>query len=190
MLARTRRAREDEGGFTLIELLVAAVVGLIVVGSAVTVFTSALRNEPRVSSRAGDVQQARTTMERITRELRQGWGVPVATTSSLSILTYVKSAACGGPASSTSIACRVSYTCSSSACTRSERNPDGSGSAPAQTVVTGLQSGSGFAYAPSAATPTYVGVRLILASTGDDDSITLSDGVTLRNPNPEAAPAG
>jgi type II secretory pathway pseudopilin PulG len=184
-----RPAVGEEHGYTLIELLVAALLGLAIVGAAVPLFISGIRSEPRVSSRAADVQQARTTMERITREVRQGWSLPTATASELSILTYVKATSCGGESGSTAIACRVTYSCSAGTCTRMVRNPDGSGSAPATPVVTGLADMPVFTYAPDATTPTYVGITLGFPAGDDEDSITLEDGVTLRNPNPEAPPA-
>ena len=93
----TRRAIATEtGGFTLPELLIATVLGLIVIGAAVGAMTVGVNSQPRLNSQAASVQQARTTMERITRELRQGSSVPTATASQLSIVTYVNSATCGG----------------------------------------------------------------------------------------------
>jgi len=78
---------EHEAGFTLVELLIAGISGLVVVGAAVTVFVASIRSEPDISSRAAQIQQARTTMERLTRELRQGSGIAVASPSQLSLNT-------------------------------------------------------------------------------------------------------
>jgi len=175
----------DEGGWTLVEMLVATAVGLAVIGTATTLFVSVIQSQPRASEHGEDIQGARTTMERITRELRQGWGVPVALPSQLSILTYVKSATCGGAPSSASKACRVTYTCSSTACTRVEANPNGTAPGPARTVITGFTGPNAFTYSPSSAAPTFVGISLSYPrEAGGDDSITLKDGVALRNPGP------
>jgi prepilin-type N-terminal cleavage/methylation domain-containing protein len=183
MWGRARTISMEEQGFTLPELLVATVLGLLVIGAAVTAFTGAIQSQPRVNSQAGAIQQARTTMERITRELRQGSSVPSATASQLSIITYVDSATCGGAASTTAISCRVTYSCSSGTCTRTEAKPDGTLPGPAVRVVSGLSSDNVFSYtAPSSTAPAYVGVTLALPATGGTDAITLSDGAALRNP--------
>ena len=112
MRGRARTITAEERGFTLPELLLATVLGLLVIGAAVTAFTSAIQSQPRINSQAAAIQQARTMMERITRELRQGSSVPSASASQLSIVTYVHSATCGGAASTSSISCRVTYSCS------------------------------------------------------------------------------
>lgn len=169
---------------TLIELLIAAAVGLVVVGGALTMFMGAIRSEPRTASKVAAIQQARTTVDRITRELRQGLEVPTATSSQLAIVTYVKAATCGGAAASTSIPCRVTYTCSAGKCTRKVAQPNGSASGPEVQVAGDLASNNVFNYLPSSADPTYVGVSLAVSSNGEP--VTLSDGVALRNPSEES----
>ena len=177
--------RREERGFTLIELLVAATVGLVVVGGAVTIFVSGIRSEPRTASRVAAIQDARVTIDRITRELRQGLETPTASSSELEIVTYVKATICGGTASSTAIPCRVTYTCSAGSCTRKVAQPDGSAPGPTTQVVSGLTNSSIFSYSPSAATPSYVGVTFTF-SAGDSGPVTLEDGVALRNQGDES----
>lgn len=176
--------RRQERGLTLIELLIAASVGLVVVGGALTMFVGAIRSEPRTASKVAAIQQARTTIERITRELRQGLETPTATSSQLAIVTYVKAVTCGGAAASTSIPCRVTYTCSSGKCTRVVAQPNGTAPGPAVQVASDLASNSVFSYLPSSTDPTYVGVSLAVSSEGQP--VTLSDGVALRNPSEES----
>jgi len=53
-------------------MLLAASLGLVVIGAAMTVFVGGLKSQPRRESQAAGVQQAQTTMERITREVREG----------------------------------------------------------------------------------------------------------------------
>ena len=65
MLARRRALVAQERGFTLVELLVATVLGLIVIGGAVTVFTVSMNNQPRINSQSAAIQQARVVMERM-----------------------------------------------------------------------------------------------------------------------------
>jgi prepilin-type N-terminal cleavage/methylation domain-containing protein len=183
MRGRTRTITAEERGFTLPELLVATLLGLLVVGAAVTAFTGAIQSQPRINSQAAAIQRARTTMEQLTRELRQGSSVPSASSSQLSIVTYVHSATCGGGASSTSISCRVTYSCSGTTCTRTEANPDGTSPGPAVQVVSGLASSNVFTYtAPTSTAAAYVGVTLAFPAKDGTDAITLSDGAALRNP--------
>jgi Tfp pilus assembly protein PilW len=173
----------SESGFTLVEVLVATVLGLLVVGVGATMFTAAIQSQPKQSARGAKVQQARTTMERLVRELRQGGDVYTATSSQLAFLTYVHSAACGGAPSSSSIQCRVTYSCSAGACTRVEATPTGANPGPAETVASGLSNAAVFTYSPSTTAPAYVGATLSYPAAGGDDAITLQDGATLRNPS-------
>jgi Tfp pilus assembly protein PilW len=167
---------------TLIELMLAAALGLVVVGGALTVFIGAVRSQPRDSSRVAAIQQARVTLERITRELRQGWETPTTSSSQLAIDTYVKAATCGGAAASKAIPCRVTYTCSGTTCSRVVAQPNGSSPGTAVQVASGLSSANVFSYLPSAADPSYVGVSLAVSVSGGQ-STTLTDGVALRNPS-------
>jgi prepilin-type N-terminal cleavage/methylation domain-containing protein len=179
--------RREERGFTLIELLIATSLGLVVIGGALTMFVGAIHSQPRDTSKIAAVQQARTTVDRITRELRQGWETPTASPSQLAISTYVKAATCGGAGSSTSIPCRVTYTCSGTTCTRVVAQPNGSAPGPAVRVASGLTSPDVFTYSYSsgAADPSYVGVSFAF-SNSSGRPFTLSDGVTLRNPSEES----
>ncbi len=112
-------------------------------------------------------------MERMTRELRQGATVQTATATQLSIVTYVHSQTCGGSSASTAIPCRVTYTCTAGACTRTEAKPDGTSPGPAVTVVSGLQNSNVFTYSPNSRAPAYVGVSFAFAA-GGQNAITLS----------------
>lgn len=177
--------RREERGLTLVELMIAAALGLVVIGGALTMFVSTIRSQPRDTSKVAAIQQARTTVDRITRELRQGLEiVPTPSSTQLGIVTYVKAATCGGAAASTSIPCRVTYSCSGTTCTRVVAQPNGSAPGPAVKVASGLAGASVFSYEPSAADPSYVGVSFAFSSSGGQP-FTLRDGVTLRNPSEE-----
>lgn len=178
--------RREERGFTLIELLIATSLGLVVIGAALTMFVSAIRSQPRDSTKVASMQEARTVVDRITRELRQGLEVvPTPSTSRLEIITYVKAATCGGAAAGTSIPCRVTYTCSGTTCSRVVAQPSGSAPGPAVRVASGLASPEVFSYSPNTTDPSYVGVSFVF-SNGGSQPFTLSDGVTLRNPSEES----
>lgn len=179
----------DERGFALTELLIGTLLALALIGSAVGLFVTSVRSQPRTSDRAGDIGDARVFAESLSRELRQGVTVAIASPSQLEIVTYVKRASCGGTTAGSAIACQVTYTCSSGACTRVAANVDGSAPGPAVQVVAGLADENVFSYSPDAVAPTYVGIRLAIEAAPGEDAITLEDGVALRNPAPEAPPA-
>ncbi len=160
----------------------ATVLGLLVVGVAATVFTAAVRSQPGLERRGDAISQARFTMERLIRELRQGATVYTATPTQLSFSTYVDSASCGGAPYSSSMLCRVSYTCTATACTRVEAQPDGTGPGSPVTVVSGLSSGDVFSYSPSTGAPRYIVATFTFPGQNGDDAITVSDGAALRNP--------
>jgi prepilin-type N-terminal cleavage/methylation domain-containing protein len=186
-LDRVIRRAGGQEGFTLPELLMATVLGLLVVGVAATVFTAAVRSQPGLTKRGDAISQARFTMERLTRELRQGTTVYTATPTQLSLTTYVDSATCGGAHSSTAIACRVTYTCATTACTRVEAKPDGTSPGGAVTVVSGLSSGNVFTYWPTIGAARYVRALFIFPGQNGDDAITVSDAAALRNPGAPAS---
>lgn len=170
--------RRGERGMTLVELLIASSVGLMVVGAALAMFIGGVRSEPKTAAKIAAIQDARVTLDRITRELRQGLSVE-ASASHLEIVTYVKAATCAGAPASTSIPCKVTYDCEDDVCTRTVAEPDGSAPGPATLVVDGLVSPNVFDAEPDV-DPTYIGVDFVLVS-GDDDPVTLGDGVALRN---------
>jgi prepilin-type N-terminal cleavage/methylation domain-containing protein len=176
-----RRAAGDEG-FTLTELLVAMSISLVVIGAGVMMFTAAIQSQPKANDRLAKVRSARTTSELIVRELRQGWSTPVATSSQLSILTYVHRATCGGVYAGTSIPCRVTYTCTAGACSRVEAQPDGTGPGQAKQVVSGLSNATVFTYTTGAAGSRWIGITMRFPGENGDDAITVEDGATLRNP--------
>jgi len=179
---RLLRRLAREGGFTLPELLMALVLGLFIVSVATTVFVTAVKTQPGLTTRSNAIQQARFTAERIVREIRQGSTVYTATATQLSLLTYVHSATCGGSPSSTAIQCRVTYSCDTSGtCTRVEAKPDGTSPGAAYTVVSGLSSGNVFTYSPSSTSPTSITATFVFPGRNGSDAITVSDGAALQN---------
>jgi len=171
--------RREEPGFTLVELLIATSIGLVVVGAALAMFIGGVRSEPKTAAKIAAIQDARVTLDRITRELRQGLSIPSVSATQLEVVTYVKAASCNGGPGSTSIPCMVTYDCEDDVCTRTVAEPDGSAPGPTTQVVDGLVSPNVFDAEPDLA-PTYIGVDFVLVS-GDDDPVTLGDGVALRN---------
>lgn len=176
-----RRRLAGESGFTLPELLVALTIGLLVAAGAATMLMVAVKAQPRTSERAAQIQQGRVMLETLTRELRQGETVSNASASGLQILTYVHTSACGsGTAGGEARMCLVIYSCADGSCVRTERDPDGSGTAPPRTVVAGISDPAVFSY-QGGADATYVGVRLVFPQDDGEEAVTLSDGAALRN---------
>lgn len=169
---------------TLVELLVAAAISIIVVGAASTMLISALKAQPKLSQRAEDVATARWVLERMTREIRNGISVDVASGSSVSFRAYVRRTSCGAggtPAASTSaIVCEVTYTCSTTSCSRIEA-PPGIYTGTAETIFSGINSADVFNYSPSPEEPTFVGATLRFPNPEGDGSLTVSDGANLRS---------
>jgi Tfp pilus assembly protein PilW len=186
-----KRSLADQAGFSLVEALVATLVGLMVVGIGATVFTVAGRTPPAQVKRGDAIQQSRNTIERLTREIRQGSTVYSSTATQLSLLTYAPHTTCGGTTGGTAIQCKVTYTCSSGTCTRVEQPPPGnSGSAgPAVRVASGLSASDIFRYgtACNATTttgqPGYICVTLTYPAGNGDDALTLQDGASPLNPS-------
>lgn len=193
-----RRVRLDsEGGFTLVELLVASAMSVVLLGAIGSMVVSAVRTQPKLSKRSQNITTARWALERMTREIRNGIAVDKATSSSVSFRTYVRRTACGGsgvPASGTgAIVCEVTYTCSTTSCTRLEKEPNVYTGTPT-TIFEGIDNPNVFCYVPStsadslscgtAKTPvtgtTYIGLNLHIPNpTGS--GLTVSDGASLRN---------
>jgi type II secretory pathway pseudopilin PulG len=191
---RLREKVSSEDGFTLVELVVTMALGIVVLTTAVFVFTAGIRVQPRIEKRSVEIQQARYMSERITRELRQGSNASAsADGSQLMILTYVpRDGVCNTAAStgSTLARCRLFYRCaaagSASSCTRTECPPGmlapGPGCGSAAPSVSGLASSQVFSFSPQTPGQAYVGIHLVFPAENGDDAITIQDGVALRNP--------
>jgi prepilin-type N-terminal cleavage/methylation domain-containing protein len=180
-MARERRLLASDAGYSLPELLVAITIALIVAAGGATLLMIAMESQPRAGDRSSQIQQGRTMIESITRELRQGETVFNATASGFQILTYVHATSCGGAAGPTARLCRVTYSCTTDSCTRTERSADGSGSAAPVRVVDGVTGPSVFTYQGPLANPTYIGVNLVFADEEGEETVTLADGAELRN---------
>jgi len=186
VIARLRKQEGGEAGFTLIELLVATALGVVVMGAVVSLVVGAVRYQPKISKEAGNVGTARWMLERLTHELRNGISVKEGTASRISFEGYVRHGTCGGtttlPAGSPSIKCRITWECSTTACTRRESSPATPGAGVAKPVFSGLGSSQVFTYVPSVAAATYVKATLRLpAPTDAGQPLVISSGAALRN---------
>ncbi|HWO16310.1 MAG TPA: hypothetical protein VNM89_06310 [Solirubrobacterales bacterium] len=191
------RLASEQAGLTLVELLVASAMGVVLLGAVGTMLVSAMRTQPKVSKRAANVSDARWVTERLTREIRNGIAVDRMTASSVSFRTYVRRTACGGSGTlasgSPAIKCEVTYTCTTTSCSRLEAN-EGVYTGTPTIVFTGIDSSNVFCYVPSTnadpltcgpaapgTPPTYVGITLRIPNPSGPAALTVSDGASLRN---------
>lgn len=184
MIARLRK-RGGEEGFTLVELLVASAMGVIVMGAVASLVIGTVRQQPKISKETQNVSSARWMLERLTHELRNGISVKEGTASEISFEGYVRHSTCGGTtalsSSSPAIKCRITYECSTTACTRKETNPETTAGI-ASTVFSGLASDQIFEYVPDVDNATYVKVTLRLPDpTNSGSPLVVSSGASLRN---------
>ncbi|HET7484121.1 MAG TPA: hypothetical protein VFJ64_01945 [Solirubrobacterales bacterium] len=197
-LNRRLGALDREAGVTMMEVLVATAMSLVVVGGATAMLISAVRAQPQQSKQAENITTARWQLDRITRELRNGISVTSghAKTNEVSFLAYVRHTSCGGTiptsSSATSIKCQVTYTCTTTSCTRVEAK-EGTFTGTPKTIATGIDSSSVFCFVPSTetdptkcgpaatTTPTYVGVTLHVPNPAGSGALTVSDGASLRS---------
>ena len=179
----------DERGVTLVELLVFMMLSALMMGVIVQLITVSARTQPEISNRNAAITHARVLGERLTRELRLSDLVEAASPSAITFRTWIHRNQCGGtvPATpSAAIQCRVTYSCASGTCTRTEGNPDGSGTPKSAQLVSGITNSSDvFSYQPVSTPLTsigYVVVRLVFpAEEPGEDAITIQDGTGLRN---------
>ncbi len=76
---QTIRGASRQDGFTLIELLVALVLGLVVIGGVLSIF-SETRRSFRLNENLGRIQEnARTSFELLSREIREAGSTPCGT---------------------------------------------------------------------------------------------------------------
>jgi prepilin-type N-terminal cleavage/methylation domain-containing protein len=162
-LRRRLQARlAAERGFTLVELVVATALALVVFSAAMALLTHSMNAQALQQSRTTQLEEAQVAMQRVIRELRQSSSVTVSSATSISYSI---------PVSGTTQA--VTLSCSGSSCTRTANGTT-------TTVITDLANTDVFTGSPNGTAPTYVGVKLVI-STAKHTTVTLSDGVGLRN---------
>ncbi len=187
LLRRRLAGQRHDAGLTLVELLVAAAMSVVIVGAASSMMVSAVRDQPKLSKKAQEISTARYVLERMTREIRNGILVYEGSGSSVSFLTQVRRTACGAgveeETDKPAIKCRVTYTCTTTECTRTETTPppeEGAAGTPV-TIASGLDSSNVFNFEPpDPSEATYIGVTLHIPNPEDSGDLVISDGAGMR----------
>ncbi len=150
----------SERGFTLIELLIGATMTVAIVLAALPIIDGAANTQGRVQAAGLGIGSARAFSELVLADVRSAYETvppvsPNTDQNSITVKTFVHNTSCGSRAlaaeTAPMIQCRVSYVCSGGACTRQERNPNGSGSGTPVTMITGIGTNNVFS-PPTAAT--------------------------------------
>lgn len=189
-----QRLAHDQAGTAITEGLVACIVGVVVMGAALTLYLVTVRGESATAARSEVLARGIGGMERMIRELRQGTSVVSSTPRTIVFETYVRAL--------TPPQRRVRYDCSAGdACLRSVAATGTSSFGAATTFIEGLDPAPEdpldanddiFTYSGAVAgirTRPEVAVRLRLERSTDEAgsrslAAGLSDAVTLRNATP------
>ena len=184
-------AAEREAGLTLVELLVAAAMSVMLVGAAASMMISSVRDQPSLSKKSQNVTTARYVLERMTREIRNGLVVYAASAgrsrSRRRCATGNAAAARPWAKTNPSTTCRVTYSCTTSECTRTETAPDVEAGGTPEALVSGLDNGDVFNWSCFAQAPceepgeiSYIGVTLRIENPEGRGDLKIGDGAGLR----------
>lgn len=147
----------------------AVAIGLALIGVSVALVTSALKSEPRASSRSSQIEAGRVMLENITRQLREGCKV---SGNERQLAVYMSCDAGAEPF--------ATYDCSDPI-DQCRRIAEGSSTL----MVSGLEveESGGDPWPVFLIDDNYVEIQLRFprAESGGGESVTLSDGVAIRN---------
>jgi hypothetical protein len=190
LIRRARMAAHGpESGLTLVELIIAATMSVVIVGAATAMLITALQRQGQVTQGADQVGDARTAVEKMVTQVRQGVVgtasvTNTATTSTLQMETYVDTR-CGTTSVSTGTKCKVVFQCASEICSRTT----GTGTTSTERIVSGVKNASSV-FEPvtgpspcvaSAEVVNFVEVRLELKTRKGNGVTRIQDGAGLRS---------
>jgi len=180
-IARQLRARllRDQRGMTLIELLVAMPLALLLLFAALDALDVTAKNQGRITKRSQAATQAKVGLDRMVREVREADSLNLQTSQIIDVVTPVR------PATGTSTYAGnlrlVRYDCTGGQCIRYEGPKAGPLGATGKVLVTDVRNQDVFTVSPDFVNPTFLGVKLRIAITGQSNTLNLTDGVNLRN---------
>jgi type II secretory pathway pseudopilin PulG len=157
--------RTGEAGHTLVELLVAIILALVVFGAALTAYQVSVRGERETQARSQAVLDARTAMNRMVRELREGIA-PVTLVGTTVILFQVPTT--GGNQ-------WVRYDCTGGSCRRAQ-----AATQPPSANLVLVDDVVNTDVFTATADGRQVAIKLRIGA-GDHAPAHLADGATLRN---------
>ena len=170
------RLRTDESGLTLIEVLVAAPLATMLIFATMTLYMAGVSSQSRTASRSESLTQQRLGLERITRELRPATTFLFVSSQVIEFDSWIR------PPGGSAVQRRVRIDCSeSSSCTRTGGPKGGPVSGQAAVLITDVQNSDIFLPSPNFLTPNYVDITLRVRVKGETRTITMRDGVDLRN---------
>lgn len=180
-IARRLRARllGDQRGMTLIELLVAMPLALLLLFAALNALDVTAKNQGRITKRSQAATQAKVGLDRMVREVREADSLNLITSQIIEIVTPVRPTT--GLSTYAGNLRLVRYDCTGGSCTRFEGPKAGPVGATGKVLVTGVRNTDLFSVSPDFVNPTYLGIKLRIAITGQSNALNFTDGVNLRN---------
>jgi prepilin-type N-terminal cleavage/methylation domain-containing protein len=188
MRIRLQTADSREDGYTLIEMLVAMAMATLVTGAAVMLLLTIMHRQPKTTSTADVIGNARNALEKITQDVRVGKTATVAQPSELKV-----KAECSQVGSTGTGECEVAYSClqeSGKLTYKCQRSVSGGA---ATTVISGLASAQVFCVYPTSEagkecgpqgseTVLYAGIKVELPNYEESHgNMVLEDGAALHN---------
>jgi len=167
----------SQDGWTLVELLVTITVSLVILAGVLSLWTGAAANEEHNAQRFKTLDEARTALERMTRDVREAVAVTGVTSQVVTLKLWTRDLAGATPSALHVVAydCGVPGTIASTyRCVRT----DTTASAPAETVIDRLTSPSVFT--TTAGKPN-LELRLSALIVGASNPIVLHSGASPRN---------
>jgi Tfp pilus assembly protein PilW len=185
--ARWQQAVAAEAGFTLIETLVTSVAAIIVFGATLTLLSSSQRVQARDAEWALVMQQDRTGLARMVRDIRQATKVKTAGAGAITFLATI-----GGSKYEVKYECATAQSGTTyTECVRLAAEEGKALPASGPIVATDLLNGAAvFTYSPNATEPRVVTLKLEVpakgtlkqaASTGFTHNVVLEDAAFIRN---------
>jgi hypothetical protein len=176
---RARAVRRREDGIVMVEALVAGALGVVLMLCGFALYEASTHSQAVTQNRSESILTAREGLERMTRELRTA--LPVAGTSPqlASSQQIVFQTITPGTGSNTTPSTRwIRYDCSSgNACKRTTSASFPPPTTGGNQIVTSLQNTDVFALPQT----NYATVKVTVDVPGQNQSVTLEDGVMMRN---------
>lgn len=164
---------------TLIELLVAMPLALLLLFAALNAMDVTAKNQSRITKRSQAATQAKVGLDRMVREVREADSLTLLSSQIVEIVTPVRPPT--GPSSYAGNLRLVRYDCTGGRCTRYEGPKAGPVATVGKVLVSDVRNGDVFAPTPDFVNPTFLGIKLRIAITGQSNTLNLTDGVNLRN---------